>query len=378
LTPAVTASLIADFPALSVNRQRDLIENRWSLIRSPLLLPALREIWQSGTDRPLRDAAVRRIYDLAPEEGRAIILKDLASPSGQLSFSTLAMLPDRSLPELNDSFIARLAGGQHLDDVVLRYGTADIVQPAEKAYQRRIEAPVNGKVQCGSALVYYFMQDDPAFGAQELRRQIEAPDAPPVCYDIGFQLRTFSRYAYSEALEKLAIEFLSSPKVPVKRGAAEVLGRFGSGDAQKPLWETLEYFRAWWKGREAELDDGQTQQENVQFERALRIALARADAWVLRSEGLDKLLALCSSKWCRQEVGEWISQAGSPVPIEVYAERDRFRATVAQYELGSEDDLRRKIGQFPAGTVFRVHASGRVEEARRIVQTAGYTVAPEN
>jgi hypothetical protein len=102
------------------------------------------------------------------------------------------------------------------------------------------------------------------------------------CYDIGFQFHQLGPWAYSPALERLAIESLTSPKVPVKRGAAEVLGKFGSADAQKPLWETMEYFRSWWKGRESELNE-KIGEEGTQLERALRIALARSDTWILQA-----------------------------------------------------------------------------------------------
>ena len=81
----------------------------------------------------------------------------------------------------------------------------------------------------------------------------------------------------------------------MKRGAAEVLGKYGSGAAEKPLWDAMEYFRGWWKGREEELKE-KIGQESVQFERALRIALAQADGWVLQEPELNRLLALCSSE----------------------------------------------------------------------------------
>ena len=91
----------------------------------------------------------------------------------------------------------------------------------------------------------------------------------------------------------------------MKRGAAEVLGKYGSLAAEKPLWEAMEYFRAWWKGREAEWK-GDVGQQNAQLERALRIALAQADGWVLDAPELNRLLSLCTSDWCRQEVNSWI------------------------------------------------------------------------
>ena len=132
------------------------------------------------------------------------------------------------------------------------------------------------------------MQYDPAFGEVELRRGLNQLNAPPACYDIGFQFSGLDRNAYSTALERLAIEFLNSHKVPVKHGAAEVLGKYGSPAAEKPLWDTLEYFCSWWKGREEQLRE-QNNLEGLLFERALRVALAQADGWTLQEDGLNRL-----------------------------------------------------------------------------------------
>jgi hypothetical protein len=314
---AIAALVIADFPQLPPRLQLELLAGRWDMIRSPALLPALREIYahprEPGRDPALADFAVRRIYDLAPGEGRQIILAQLARPYQGLSMETLEMLPDRSLPEWNDKLVSRLEAGQFVDTLILRYATGDIVERVEKAYLKRNQEQDRQRLpHCGGPLIYYFLQHDAAFGERELRGDMDRPAPLPACLDIGFQFRTLGRYAYSQALERLAIEFLASPKVPVKRGAAEVLGQYGSPAAEKSLWDTLEYFHSWWKGREGELD-GQNTQEGAQLERALRIALAQANGWRLERQGLDRLLDLCSSNWCRQEVKEWIS-GGVPHP----------------------------------------------------------------
>ncbi|MDP9170206.1 MAG: hypothetical protein M3N54_06295 [Acidobacteriota bacterium] len=307
--------LIADFPNLPERMQINLLESRWDIMRSPAMLPALREIYERTQEpRPspaLTNLAVRRIFDLAPDEGRKIILSQIVEPGSRLMLATLQLLPDRSLPELNDKLVSRLEAGQFVDPLILRFATGDVVGPVEKAYLKRNQEQDRQNVpHCGSPLIYYFLQHDPAFGEREFRREMRTPGRSPVCHDIGSQFRTLDRNAYSPALERLAIEFLTSPEVPVKRGAAEVLGQYGSPAAEKPLWDTLEYSRSWWKGRERELDDPAAQ-EGAQFERSLRIALAQASGWKLEREGLDRLLELCSSNWCRREVKEWIA-AGVP------------------------------------------------------------------
>jgi hypothetical protein len=295
------------------------------------------------------------------------------------------MLPDRSLPELNAMLVDRLNAGQFEDSLILRYATGDVVEQVEQAYlKRNAELDRQKLPHCGGPLIYYFLRYDPAFGEKELRGGLNQPGAPPVCYDIGFQFSGLDRNAYSPALERLTIEFLTSSQVPIKRGAAEVLGKYGSSGAEKPLWDTLEYFHSRWKGREEQLDKQQNQ-EGLQFERALRIALAQADGWTLQEEGLHRLLDLCSSNWCRQEVRDWLPQATQPVEIQLISNSDEVRASVAQYQTESQDQMLRKIRQFPAGTVFRVvhvqygdsRLHAQVEQAEQLVRQAGYALAPQ-
>ena len=381
--PALTSSLIADFHNLPSRMQSNLLENRWSAIKSPAMLPVLREIFahppEPRDDPPLQDAAVRRIYDLAPEEGRRLILSQIAAPNTYLRSSTLNLLPDSRLPELNDVLAAQQEAHRYVDSLILRYATGDIVQRIEKAYQSRKEDLDRQKLpHCGGPIIFYFLQYDPAFGEKELRSAVDNPAPFPACYDIGFQFQSLGGYAYSPALEHLAIEFLGSSKVPVKRGAAEVLGKYGSPAAQRPLWDTLEYFHSWWKGREEQLNEA-TGQEGIQFERALRIALARADSWTLQEEGLNRLLSLCSSKWCRQETTEWLNQASSPVSIQIMPAPDGFSMTIAQYEVHSEEQLRRKVQQFPSGTAFRLlpSAGDQVQQVLQVVRSAGYSITPQ-
>ena len=69
-------------------------------IASPAMLPLLREIYAASPDPRLKDVAARRIFQLAPEEGRHIFLSDLPSQMRISSPSTLELLPDRKLPEL--------------------------------------------------------------------------------------------------------------------------------------------------------------------------------------------------------------------------------------------------------------------------------------
>jgi hypothetical protein len=249
---------------------------------------------------------------------------------------------------------------------MVRYATGDLVKQAEAAYEKRNAELDRQKLpHCGGSLVYYFLKYDPEYGVSELQREIDGEGAP-VCCDIGFQTRDLDRSAYSPALEKLAIEFLSSPKVPVKRGAAEWLGRYGSPAAEKPLWKTLGYFHDWWQGRETEIN-----QENLQFERTLRIALAQADGWFLDTDGLKQMAELCSSDWCRQEVAQWIGEANDPVNIMPFDGAAGLAAQIGRYSATSAA-IAGKLRQFPAGTAFHIAAPEGFDELRAAVRDAGF------
>jgi hypothetical protein len=230
-----------------------LLEIRWTVLESPAMLPVLRDL----VDPRIRNIALRRLYEMSPEEGRKIILAEIAKPEGSdIPFSTLAMLPDASLPDMDEVLAAKFD-----PLLIVRYATGSVVERIKGKFERttadlrRQDVP-----SCLGPIAFYFLKHDPPYGERLLREQFEAETAAPYCYDIGAQFTQLGTWAYTPALERLAIQSLTSARVPVKRGSAEVLGRFGSDAAKKPLWEAMEYFR-------------------------------------------------CSTEWCRSEVAGWIDTA---------------------------------------------------------------------
>ena len=366
--------VVRDFPTLSLRTQSLLLQSHWNVLKGPAMLPVLRGLYAHPPDRSGQDFAgvvVRRLLDLAPDEGRRIVLDEIRRPGSQLPFDLLASLPDRTLPELDDVLAENLNDG-----LIVRYASGAIVKRVEQAYERRAADFQRQKLpQCATPLAFYFLQYDPEYGERELRHSLATPGSFPACYDIGYSFP--GPWAMSPALERLAIEMLSSPVVPVKNGAATVLGKYGSPAAEEPLWRALEYFHSWWKDRETELK-GQSGGEGMGFERTLRTALAQGSAWLLRDSGLARLESLCSSEWCRQEVSSWRQAAKSPVQIGIIGSNDGLKFSVAQYQMISENELRRRLAQFPPKTEFQIESYAgdpARERVRQIVVGAGH-VAP--
>ncbi len=388
--PSVVASLIADFRDLPATTQRNLLENRWSTIKTPAMIPVLRDLYAQPpaprVDPPIEDIALRRLFELAPAEAREKLLAEIRNSTKPLRWATVTMLPDRTLPDLNGVFAAHLEAHTLDERLVVRYATGYIVERVERAYVERNQELDRQKLpRCMSPLVFYFLQYDPAFGEREFRRSLSTPAGFPACYDIGALFGGLGRYAMSPALERLMIEYLASPSVPIKRGAAEVLGKYGSVAAKEPLWKTMEYFRSWWKGREEQLKEP-LGREGMQLEQALRIALAQADDWVLQEDDLNRLLGLCSSERCKEEVAGWLQRAKAPIHVGAMPGSDGLSVSVAQYHTDSDEQLRRRVAQYPPETTFRVvpyETEDRIpglkqarESVERAILATGHRIAP--
>lgn len=381
----IVQSLIADFRELPGHMQSSLLDSQWRLVRDHDILPLLNELHENPPQgQPgypsINELVLRRIYELDPARGRQLILEDLRRIDGpRIGGNVLLMLPDENLPELNEVFVAQIArGGPLPSQLIARYATGEIVKEVEAKYLAFNAMLDHQKLpHCPFPLVFYFLKYDPEFGEQELRKTF----ATGPCYDMGRAIDSLGAYAMSPALERLAIEHLMSPRVPVKRGAAEVLGKYGSPAAQKPLWEAMEYFRSWWKDREDDLRKP-VGQEGIFFERALRIALAQASAWVLGETELRRLLALCSSAECCGDTEQWIRSAQAPKLVELSPFLSEVRITVAQYVVTDDGSLSAKLAQFPPGTSFRI-AKTHSEDAERkrplveaAIRNAGHSVVP--
>jgi hypothetical protein len=210
----IVDSLIADFRTLPGQMQSSLLDSRRHLVRNRDVLPLLNDLYVNPPQPPLgypsiSELVLRRIYELAPDRGRPLVLAELHRPDGPLiGEKTLMMLPDENLPELNDVFSAQAARGGPLPTLLItRYGTSEIVKNVEAGYLAfNAELDRQKLPHCPFPLVFYFLKFDPEFGERELRKAF----ATGPCYDIGRAFDSLGSYAMSQALERIAIEHLTS------------------------------------------------------------------------------------------------------------------------------------------------------------------------
>ncbi len=388
---AITDRLRTNFAELPINEQRDLLSNRWPEISGPGMISTLEDIYQRPDrrgNRELENLALRRLYELDHLRGRRLVLEEILAPTRGLDLSTLTMLDDASLPEAFAVFSAHLRqAGMALDSLILRYGDESLADTAITGLRLRMQTLADaGQPICVSPLHIFLLRVAPEEGISMFRRAISSSAAGnPNC--LNLRRLVPGRYAWSPSLETMLGELLHDQPVIVKDSSAELLGRYGSSEAQEPLWLAFEEFHKWWNGRKTDLLDPKYI-EGVQLERTLRKAIAQAGAWVVDSGGMARLKELCISEECHHEVDNWIAESVEPIKVSIWhAGPESFSANVGRFHLRSRSRLDAKFRQFPTGVRFRWSnrpgpgsAADLVELAREVellvpgLHTAGATI----
>lgn len=150
--------------------------------------------------------------------------------------------------------------------------------------------------------------------------------------------------------------------------AASTLGKYGSTNAEKPLWQRLDKWLQEWKGRPEEaqryFDLGHPDFWDRQIGRTLREAISHSPAWLIDSEKLVRLRQSCLSK---DELQQFNYQAGNlsgEIRISFQPGYDGWgNAQVAHYQCNSLPALKMKLSQFPKNTTFTWSSYGQDQSA---------------
>jgi hypothetical protein len=367
--------LLTSWDALPLRTQNELIQYRWDEIggAGSELLPILRRIINAPPrrggppDQPERAPALARLYQLSPSEGRELILREILNTRGDIGIGTLGRLPDRELPEIEEPIMARLRGNNGATEVdyqlLARYATARPLADLQRVYERH-----RGAWACAqqTAMLQYFLRIDRKYGVAEVtfalgQRQLTG------CYTA--LLGDLKESLAIPEIERLAIAMLDDPSPEVVRNAAEALGRYGSAEAEAPLWRRLQTFHEIWKDRSDELRarpigaPGRAAEGMIEY--ALMNALAQGEAWISGTETLARLKMLVSSGRQNELAARLADWQRGQFQLSLSWSGDRFLYSVAQYNGGSVAQLVRKLRQFPTGTRMEVSITPEVERQHR-------------
>jgi hypothetical protein len=270
-----------EFSSMSEEGRARILQNYWPQVKA---LGTVDGLEASLASPRLNGMAMSALREISPERAELVVRAELQEPKLRLPAAFLTGLPEASLPDLDEVLLARRE-----DLLIARYASAAILARVREEFEAS-----RSELGCIGPIVFYFLRHDPVHGKELLRRELSREKAPPICYDVSAQFSNLGRRAYSEALEEVAIAALQDEKVPVKLGAAELLGRFGTHAAREPLWQALAYLEQWWRGRELN-------QEARALELRLAHALAQSEAWKLDENEKAELRRLCRTDACRME-----------------------------------------------------------------------------
>jgi len=362
------ASISEVFTRLPLDEQTRLLTSHWKTIANPAMVPVLREILKRPDDeqhlneiQELRSIALVRLFEESPDEGRRIILDEIRHPTSRFKPKTLRSLPDETLPELDNLLAANLEesrGPKGTSDtevvsmLIERYAT-DSILPRVRAV---FDAPGVGKWACAiqASLVAYFLRVDPPTGGEYLNKALAARgEGFTGCYSMT--LVDVAQRQMSPEVEAAAVATVDDDNPEVVSQAARVLAQYGSADAESALWRRLEKLN-------------EAPQSQASIEHSLMGALTRGQAWLATPDKLRRLRDLCRADGNRHEVDELIRTWNTDIYLTLFAADGELASIgVAHYQLNSVAALKKKLLQFPTGTVFhwKAVAAGRSAEREK-------------
>lgn len=381
---AMIPEIFSDLPA---DRQYALLTYSWKQIANPSMLPSLRQLIekpisrQEGNFGDVRGIALRRLYELAPEEGRRAILQEIQRTPLRVRPQALSVLPDETLPELDDLLSKKLA--QHDPDqdlqviadysvLLARYATSASLPAVRVAVGDRI-----GRLACNiqAPLLAYFLRVDPEYGGEVLEESLAARKQTR-CFES--ELGEVARIFMSPEVKQAAINHLNDPNLKVSIQSAAVLSQHGASEDEPLLWNRLQQWHDEWQGRDPELET-RTSDENIplrpaQVELELVRAIARGRGWLMDTDKFKRLERLCLTQSALQELSSIMRESeGRDISTSShYGDGTRY-FRVAQYEFHLFADFKEKLSQFPKGTIFKASSnSDEPAEAQIFSELKGF------
>jgi hypothetical protein len=148
---------------------------------------------------------------------------------------------------------------------------------------------------CEPPLVAYFLRVDPASGEKLFRESLaERSYTMGRCW-LGIIGQTAAYYS-GPVWEKVAIDALKDPAVPVKIDAIRSLTQYGSPDSKSAIFDAFRYWHQWWENR------GEPSDEDRRLEQALVQATTRPKNWAPSDNDLATVRDLCVTAGCRSQV----------------------------------------------------------------------------
>lgn len=297
--------LLAKFLKFPIDQQREILNEKWDLVRGPEMIPILEQL----ATGPLAQPALERLFSLDADKAAKILRADIATPSPRLATLALKALPAQSIPEADEFLRPQIETNLPL---VARFASETLAAPMATAY-----AVPNQACAAEENFLSYFLRTQPATGLRLLTAAMNNRERRG-CHHMHLGRLAFLNW--TPPINAQAKLYLNDPDPETVIDAARVLSSHGEPDAQPLLWKRLEEWSAKWNGRSAELKAHPVTGDNPNvWDRnlgdALFTSLASAKAWRLNESGRARLASLCIDEDCHRR---WpAKQEPGPIMIDV-------------------------------------------------------------
>ncbi len=316
--PPLRTLMPAIFMELSPDRQCEALGSTWNAVKSPEMLPILLTVYngppKGNPPAQLYDACLRRAYQLDPGKARPLILDAMVNHrekfDSRFAMKSLLILPDKTLPELEEGWAAALqerspAGLEVLTRLVVRYGSEKLLPRAKTAYER---AAGRWACEIQSNFLAYFLRVDPAYGQEQVRFCLSARQQTRCWSSL---LHDVSRQVWTPELQSACVANLMDPEPEICRSAAEALAEQGSAEMKDKV---LAAIAATWTPA-AQPDQQRPAKPREYREWWLVHSATEARGWVHTTAELDGLAAHVTSPEARLMVTRQRQQVEHPVVV---------------------------------------------------------------
>jgi hypothetical protein len=371
LSAQLLSQIATVFDQLPEEKQLQIIEYRWEMIKGPLFLPILRKYARRYKEFPipnevnaynslhLSGTALLHWYELEPQEARPVIIQEMLRPRPRYNAKILGVLPDKTLPEVEQALAEHFVkaedyyAAENLASLLERYATDSVLPQILPIVDKNV-----GKWACSiqAPILAYMLRVNPDLARPRIEAAMAARGPEYSACNRGL-LNDVAAMQQDPMLEEIASRSLDDEDPEVAASVATFLGRYGSAAAEEMLWKRLLLWNEKWRGREQELRyiPGE-RNENSDYGSIgsnLILALATGQSWLADESKLRKLRQLALGQDMQQQVDNMLSDwNGQSYTIFYFpaGKEKRFRAV--QYELESLKSLEEKLAQFAPGSSF--------------------------
>jgi hypothetical protein len=293
--------LITHFGDVNIWHQDWLLNSYGQYLADPRIVPALKNLLEASLDDKFQgteSAALNRLMELAPGEGRPYVVEAACNPGKNLDFDAMAKLPADSLPEVDNCLLSELqndadaTGGRaraRISQKAMlagRFATKSIY-PQMLALYQQYGAHWDDQTR-GGMLAYLARYDTPG-GLKLLQAGIPLNGKALNVTPIFALVRAY----YSPAVDLFFREALQREEPLIAKQAAYEMSERGPAEDEPILRARLARWQKQWAGAVVPSEQYTLQAELIH-------ALIAAKNWHEDDSTVETLKASCTAEACKK------------------------------------------------------------------------------